>query len=256
MKKTTCYFLLSLFIISGNLNANNKEERIKELDYSAKELIEASDRINKLFDIENHDYDKYTGDEINQVCAGCHEEFGMGGKDGKYPRIAGLPVKYIIKEIVLFRERLRPNIAMVEHVEERQLSNDEVMDIAIYLNKIKLKNRMSKVDEKAPGFDAYARLQEAKAIIQIGRAEGDIEKGKKLYNKECRSCHGKHGEGDQEESIPMLAGQYTKYLWRQIKLYEKGKRLHDEDDPEEEFLKSFSQQDLQNILAYISTLDD
>jgi len=145
---------------------------------------------------------------------------------------------------------------MVEHVEERQLSNNELIDIAIYLNSIKLANRLSIIDENAPDFDAYARLQEAKRVLQIGRAKGDIKAGKKLYRKECKSCHGKQGEGDQKDAIPMLAGQYLEYLWRQIDFYIKGKRLHDEDDPEETFLKSFSTELLRDILAYISILDD
>ena len=255
-------FFFTLLIANSMALANDSEkstqttQTIEESNYTSQDLIAENQKIQKLFDLENHDYDKYTGDEINQVCAGCHDEFGMGGKDGKYPRIAGLPAPYIIKEIVLFRDRKRPNIAMVEHVEERQLSNDEVMDIAIYLSKIKLNNRLSKVDETAPDFDAYARLQEAKAVIQIGKADGNIENGKKLYQKECKSCHGKQGEGDQKKGIPLVAGQYTKYLWRQLEMYLSGKRLHDEDDPEEEFLKSFSHEQLQDILAYISILDD
>lgn len=231
-------------------------QEIEENSYSAKDLISASENIKKRFDLEKHNYDKLIGDEINQVCAGCHDEFGMGGSDGKYPRIAGMPIKYLLKQIVLFRERKRPNIPMLQHVEERELPNDELMDVVIFLNKIKLKNRLSKIDETAPDFDAYARLQEAKSVIQIGRTDGDIKQGKKLYNRECKSCHGKKGEGDQEDAVPLLAGQYQKYLWRQISLYIKGKRLHDEDDPEEEFLKSFSKDQLKDIFAYISILDD
>ena len=247
------FFLIFIFLANAPLFA---EQTIEESSYTPQDLIKSSNNIKKQFDLEKHQYDKDIGDEINQVCAGCHQEFGMGGSDGKYPRIAGLPVPYIIKEVVLFRERHRPNIAMVEHVEERQLSNAEVMDIAIFLNKTKLNNRLSKVDETAPDFDAYARLQEAKSVIQIGRAEGNLEKGKKLYQKECKSCHGKQGEGDEVDATPMLAGQYTKYLWRQINMYISGKRLHDPDDPEEEFLKGFSKEELRDILAYVSILDD
>ena len=233
-----------------------QEQQIEESNYSSDDLIKLSQSIDKHFDIENHDHDKDTGDEINQVCAGCHGEFGMGGKEGKYPRLAGLPVKYLIKEIVGFRERKRPNISMVEHVEERQLPNNELIDIAIYLNKIKLANRLSIIDETAPDFDAYARLQEAKRTLQIGRAKGNIESGEKLYKKECKSCHGKQGEGNQNEATPQLAGQYLEYLWRQLGFYKTGKRLHDEDDPEEEFLKSFSKEQMRDIFAYISILDD
>ncbi len=249
-----------LFSMTATLNTSlmakeEKEQIIEESNYTTQDLIDVSHKIDKLFNLKAHDYDEDIGDEINQVCAGCHEEFGMGGKDGKYPRIAGMPVKYLLKQIVLFRERKRPNIPMLQHVEERELPNDELIDVAIFLNKIKLKSHLSKVDETDPGFNAYARLQEAKAALQIPRAKGNIEKGKKLYNKECKSCHGKKGEGDDDE-IPTLAGQYTKYLWRQIDMFISGKRLHDEDDPEEEFLKSFSHEQLQDILAYISILDD
>ncbi|HIO97070.1 MAG TPA: c-type cytochrome [Leucothrix sp.] len=252
--KNTTFILLFHIAFLGALTCSAQE--IEENSYSPQDLITSAENIKKLFDLEKHTYDKLIGDEINQVCAGCHKEFGIGGSDGKYPRIAGLPVSYIIKEIVFFRERHRPNIAMVEHVEERQLSNDEVMDIAIFLNNTQLKNRLSVIDETAADFDAYARLQEAKSILQIGKTEGNIKKGKKLYRKECKSCHGKKGEGDQKDATPMLAGQHQKYLWRQIDLYIKGKRLHDEDDPEEEFLKSFSKDQLKDIFAYISILDD
>lgn len=203
-----------------------------------------------------HDYDKYNGDEINQICAGCHGEFGMGGKDGKYPRLAGLATQYIFDQMVLFRKRSRPNMAMIQHVDDRQMPDEEIMDIAIYLNRIKLRTRLSEIDETSPDFDAYARLQEAKRTIQIGRAEGDIKKGKKLYKRECKSCHGKNGMGDQEDATPPLAGQYTKYLWRQIKLYIDKKRTHDIEDPEEEFLTSFSKEEMRDIFAYVSTLDD
>lgn len=256
MKKTSTFLtiffascLVATSFVVSNLNA-------EEPNYKPEDLAKRAQEIIKLFDLEKHDYDKYTGDEINQVCAGCHDVFGMGGKDGKYPRLSGLPIAYIIKEIVLFRERLRPNISMVEHVEERQLSNAEVMDIAIYLNKIKLKTRLSIIDENAPDFDAYARLQEVKSVIQIGRVKGDIKKGKKIYKKECKSCHGKKGEGDQKDATPMIAGQYIKYLWRQIDLYKKGARLHDEEDLSEEFFKGFSDEELQDVMAYISLLDD
>jgi len=252
--KTTTPILFCLVYLLGILPSVAQE--IEESSYSPKDLINSAENIKKLFDLENHTYDKLVGDEINQVCAGCHDEFGMGGSDGKYPRIAGLPVPYIIKEIVFFRERHRPNIPMLQHVEERELPNDELMDIAIFLNNIQLKNRLSIIDETVADFDAYARLQEAKRVIQIGKTEGDIEKGKKLYKRECKSCHGKQGEGNQKDATPMLAGQYQKYLWRQIDLYIKGKRLHDADDPEEEFLKSFSKDQLKDIFAYISILDD
>jgi cytochrome c553 len=54
----------------------------------------------------------------------------------------------------------------------------------------------------------------------------------------------------------MLAGQYTRYLWRQVDLYIKGFRIHDKDEPDEELLEDFSQEELRDIFAYVSILDD
>ncbi len=211
---------------------------------------------NSLSATPKHDYDKYNGDDINQVCAGCHGEYGMGGKEGKYPRLAGMSVQYIYKEMIAFRDRTRPNMPMVEHVDKRQMPDKDIMDIAIFLNKIKLSTRLSEIDEKAADFDAYARLLEAKQTIQIPKAKGNIKAGKKLYQKECKSCHAKDGMGDEKELVPQLAGQYTQYLTRQIKLYIEIKRSHDKDDPKEEFFKSFSAEQMRDIFAYISILDD
>ena len=38
-----------------------------------------------------YEYDPENGEEINELCAGCHGEFGQGGKEGEYPRLAGQP---------------------------------------------------------------------------------------------------------------------------------------------------------------------
>jgi cytochrome c553 len=54
----------------------------------------------------------------------------------------------------------------------------------------------------------------------------------------------------------MLAGQYTAYLWRQVKRFLQGERHHDPDNPKEELLADFSHEELQDIFAYLSTADD
>jgi len=203
-----------------------------------------------------YEYDPETGEEINEVCAGCHGEFAQGGKGGKYPRLAGLPYEYLVEQIKRFQDRSRPNMPMVEHVEERQLPDRDVFDIARYLSELKLTTRLPPIDESAPGFDSYQRLLDAKKIIQIPRSEGDIDAGEKLYKKECRSCHGRAAEGHQKKAVPMLAGQYTRYLWRQVDLYIKGFRIHDKDEPDEELLADFTKEELRDIFAYVSVLDD
>ena len=203
-----------------------------------------------------YDYDAGNGEEINEVCAGCHGEFGQGGKDGEYPRLAGQPAEFIAKQLHLFRQRSRPNLAMVEYVDHRQMPDKDIRDVSIYLAGIELQTKLPPVDENAPDFDAYERLLASKRLMQIPRAKGDIEKGQKIYRKECASCHGREGWGDPKKAVPMLAGQYISYLWRQVEKYRKQIRIHDDKAPDEELLAEFSDGELQDIFAYLSVVDD
>lgn len=92
------------------------------------------------------------------------------------------------------------------------MPEEDIIDVSRYLAGIKLKTKLSPVDETAPDFDASARLLESKRLMQIPLAEGDVGRGKKLYAEECASCHGKQGWGSHKKDVPMLAGQYTSYL--------------------------------------------
>ena len=196
------------------------------------------------------------GEEINEVCAGCHGAYGQGGKEGEYPRLARLPASFIAKQLVLFRDRTRKNLAMVEYVDHRQMPDPDIVDISAYLAAIELPSKLPPVDESAPDFNAYERLLASERVVQIPRAEGDAKAGKKPYKRECGSCHGSDGRGDEDDGVPMLAGQYTNYLWRQVDKYIAKLRIHDETDPEDELLSEFSQEELRDIFAYLSTVDD
>ena len=195
------------------------------------------------------------GEEINELCAGCHGEYAQGGKQGEYPRIAGQPEQFIIKQMHLFRDRKRPNIPMLEYVDERQFPDQEIIDIAAYLSRMELPTKLPPLVEGAE-FNAHERLQLTRRLLNIARVEGDVDAGRKSYNKECRSCHGDRGWGKKEKGVPMLAGQYTEYLKRQAVKYLKKIRIHDEDDPDDELLAEFSEAELQNIYAYLSSVDD
>jgi cytochrome c553 len=124
--------------------------------------------------------DLENGKEINELSAGCHGEFGEGGKQGIYPRLAGEPYQFLVDQLVLFRERKSPNLAMVESVDDRQMPDQDIRDISACLAAIQLPTRLAPIDEISPDFDALARLQEAKRVLQIPRAEGDISAGGKL----------------------------------------------------------------------------
>ena len=196
------------------------------------------------------------GEEINETCAGCRGEHGQGGKEGEYPRLAGLPATFIAEQLLLFRDRTRTNLAMVEYVDHRQMPDEEIAHVSAYLAGIELPSRLPPVDESAPGFDSYQRLLDSKRVVQIPLAEGDMAQGERLYKRECGSCHGSDGMGKKDQSVPMVAGQYTNYLWRQVDKYLARQRIHDKDDPDGELLDAFTREEIRDIFAYVSTLDD
>ncbi len=203
-----------------------------------------------------YEYDPDMGEEINEVCAGCHGEYGQGGKEGLYPRLSGMPADFIAEQLILFRNHKRPNMPMLQYIDHRQMPDEDIFNISNFLAKIKLNNRLPAVDETADDFDAYARLLESKKLMQIPRSKGNLEKGKKLYKKECASCHGKDGYGIHKKAVPLLAGQYTNYLWKQVEKLRKKVRIHDDDEPDEELLDDFSEEELTDIFAWLSIADD
>jgi cytochrome c553 len=200
--------------------------------------------------------DPTIGAEINEVCAGCHGTDGEGGKDGEYPRLAGLPARFIAAQLLFFRDRSRTNMAMVEYIDERQMPDEDIAHISVYLAEIELPSRLPPVDPGGSGINAYQRLLDAERVVQIPHAPGDAERGATLYRRECASCHGRDGGGNHDEGVPMLAGQYTAYLWRQIPKYLDKRRIHDPSAPDDALLTEFSDAEIGDIFAYLSRLDD
>jgi cytochrome c553 len=206
------------------------------------------------FIVNAEDFDIENAEEINEVCASCHGEFGQGGKQGEYPRIAGQPSEFIIDQLKLFRTRTRANMPMLPHTEKRDLPDEDVRDISIYLSLMELPMKLPPLNENDENFDALERLMLTKKTLNIPQAIGNIKLGQKSYNKECKICHGKLGFGKNE--TPMIAGQYTNYLWRQVNKYIAGKRIHDKEEPDDELLKDFTKTELEDIFAYLSIVDD
>lgn len=194
------------------------------------------------------DLDK--GKEINGTCAACHGEHGEGGKKGEYPRIAGQQVKYIEGQLKNFRSRTRVNIPMFPYTQERELSDEDIKDIAAYIASIELPTKMPTYTGTE---DALTKLRMAEKVMIIPRAEGDLENGGRLYQKQCAACHAKSGKG--RGMFPMLVGQYTSYLKRQVDLYLKGDRPHDEEGMVGR-LNDLKDDEIRDILAYLTAIQE
>ena len=191
------------------------------------------------------------GREIRLICAGCHGKHAQGGKNGLYPRLAGQRAAYIEEQLLSFRSRRRLNIPMLPYTSERELPDSDVADIAAYLSSIRLTTRPPTF---ASAADAVRRREEIDRVFTVERVEGDVTQGRGLFGKECGGCHARNGRG--RSNFPMLVGQYPNYLQRQMDAYRRGERPHDEEQPGKGVLMALSADDMRNILAFLTAIQD
>lgn len=191
------------------------------------------------------------GKEIHAICSGCHGKHAQGGKGGEYPRLAGQRSDYIEAQLHAFRTRKRLNIPMLPYTQPRELSDQDIVDVAAYLSSIQL---TLKPPVFASSQDARARRDALDRVFVIERAEGDLTQGAGIYNATCASCHAKNGKGRSD--FPMLVGQYSNYLKRQIEAFRRGDRPHDEDEARKGTLMALSEADIDNILAHLTVIQE
>ncbi len=190
------------------------------------------------------------GKEINGTCAGCHGQFGEGGKKGEYPRIAGQPAGHIEDQLKAFRDRKRINMPMFPYTQARELSESDIKSVAAYLSSIMLPTRYPEFKDTD---DALTRLTLMEKVMIVPRTPGDIRNGKDIYEAECAMCHRKDGMG--RNKFPRLVGQYTSYLKKQINAFVAGDRPHDEDEIGGS-LNKLKSQDIEDILAYLTSIQE
>jgi cytochrome c553 len=187
--------------------------------------------------------------DVYGPCAACHGPFGAGGKQGEYPRIAGQSPKYVEQQLQAFQSQSRLNLPMYPYTRERELDAEDMKLLAAYLAQIELPTRPPVFKDSD---DALARLLAMEKVMIIPRAAGNIENGQAVYQKKCAVCHGKRGQG--RGMFPMLVGQYTNYLQKQIDAYLQADRPHDEDGSKTGALYRLKSGDIQDVLAYLTTL--
>ncbi|MCK5663220.1 MAG: c-type cytochrome [Thiotrichaceae bacterium] len=206
--------------------------------------------LNSVAVSEDYPIDLDLGEEINQLCAGCHGEYGEGGKKGEYPRLAGLPAPYLATQIQNFKKEIRKNMPMRPYTNDRELPDEDIPSLVAFLSQIKLSSKIPKFDDSV---SAYEKLLIAKKVFNIPKVEGDIELGEELYVDDCQLCHGERGWGKEGSETPPIAGQYTQYMLRQINDFATGVRWH---EYAEALFAEMEEDELQAIMAYLSVMDD
>jgi cytochrome c553 len=175
------------------------------------------------------------GQRLHRQCALCHGQFSQGILGGKYPRLAGFPDYYLMGALADYRDGAREHAAMNVVGGLRGMSDSDLMSLAAYISAINL-------EEVHP--------------LDVPTPEGaDVDNGEDLYRSDCKTCHGRAAEGIARKESPQLAGQYDGYLLRQIEKFKTGKREH-ANDPDDETFADYSDQDILDIIGFVTTLDD
>ena len=171
--------------------------------------------------------DAKNGEEVYEVCSACHLATGIGRPDGSLPVVAGQHAKVLVKQMVDIRTGKRNNPTMYPFAQS--MMPQDIADSAAYMATLK----PSPNNGKGPGKN--------------------LKRGEELYKKDCQSCHGANGEGDEAKYIPMLVGQHYKYMYRQMKEMHEGKRKNADPDMLK-VIKPYTDADLDAVTDYISRL--
>ncbi|MCF7983853.1 MAG: c-type cytochrome [Thiohalocapsa sp.] len=171
------------------------------------------------------------GEVMFRQCALCHGQRGQGILGGKYPRIAGMPEYYLLNALTDYQEGERGYDAMLVVGGLRTAEKQDLVNLAAYISDLD-------VEIDVPGPE-----------------EGDVRSGKRLYKGDCKTCHGRKGQGKTRKESPPLRGQYHEYLMRQIVMFKDKERIH-ADDPEDETFVDYEDEELVDILAFVASLDD
>ena len=177
-------------------------------------------------------YDIANARKINNTCALCHGIYGQGTPGSMSPRLAGLPKKYIAKEMAYYRDGTRTYAPMTVSSSIKSMSDKDIDDISEYLASVNLE----KMD-----------------LPEIPVSKGDHIGGAKIFKKDCKTCHGKEAQGKPKKGAPMIAGQYASYILSQISKF-KSKDRHHDDDPEDETFDDYSPKEIISLAAFLTNL--
>jgi len=163
-------------------------------------------------------------------CAICHTPEGWGSPNGRYPQIAGQHRSVILKQLADIQKGNRDNPTMMPFTAPLFVLEPQALaDLSAYIEQLPM----------LPANSVGSGLR--------------LEEGKKLYDVECKECHGENGEGIAKEFYPRIHGQHFQYVLRQMEWVKMGKRRNADKEMVKQF-KKFSQDDLEVIADYVSRL--
>jgi len=211
--KMKFFFSTVGMVLAFNVNA----AQLADLDVTIQQAISATPNIEK-------------GKALYRNCAVCHSPEGWGTSSGHFPQIAGQHKSVIIKQLEDIQLGNRDNPTMRPFADPViKLGSQAVADVAAYISQLPM------VPENSVGYGAQ------------------LDRGKELYEENCKQCHKENGEGKAEKFYPRIQGQHFNYLKRQLHWIKTGKRRN-ADIKMVKQLRDFSLQDIDLVSDYVSRL--
>jgi len=131
------------------------------------------------------------------TCLACHGDKGQS-QTPETPSLGAQPASYLLTQLYLFREKIRPVEIMNEQA--KGLSDDDLR---------RYSDHMAKLAAPAPPADApdAAKMERGKALVS---------------QHHCNSCHAPGLAG--QDQVPRLASQREDYLVKSLRDYKSGAR--------------------------------
>lgn len=150
------------------------------------------------------------------TCAACHGLDGNPPSPVAYPRLAGMPERYIAQQLALFKGQQRTTgMAAVMYPFAEPLSAQDMRDLGAWFQTQKAAAGIADDTAIASGPNAGRRYFEVGETLFRG---GDKTRGIPA----CMACHGSAGQGNPGPAYPALGGQLADYSKRRLEEYRTG----------------------------------
>ena len=186
------------------------------------------------------------------ACAACH---GVDGNpsDPQYPRIAGMPERYVAQQLALFKAGVRTSgMAAVMAPMAAPLSAQDMRDVGAYFAQQKAGAGVA--DDSVIASGPYKGMK----FYQVGQnlfRGGDPARGIPA----CMACHGPAGTGNPGPAFPHIGGQQSAYVVQRLQEYRTGttaEQDHHLFDMMATVAKNLSDEEIQSLGSYLQGLHE
>ncbi|MUV12984.1 c-type cytochrome [Noviluteimonas gilva] len=194
--------------------------------------------------------DEKRGAQKAGTCAACH---GLDGNptDPQYPRLAGMPERYIAHQLELFKNGQRTTgMSAVMKPFADALTAQDMRDLGAHFAMQKAGAGVADDTKIATGPNAGMKFYEVGERLFH---QGDLARGIPA----CMACHGPAGAGNPGPAYPAIAGQQSAYAQRRLEEYRAGTTA--QTDPHQfnimaSVAKQLTDEEIQSLASYVQGL--